>query len=264
MSRVSEDLDSLLWRYYTEASQGLVDVSPSRLTRGQGTEKGFYIFKVDLANSTKSLLLSRRATYLKLAHTFLSTVDEITYESGADNNQTEYVGDGLIAYFPESTQISKILTAAVMCREAVLRLKKLDATLGNLDLNFRIVIHYDTLVMAKIGRRGESIISAIGLPIHKVCKIEETINPGVGRVTKEFYQRVSRELRQYFLEVSESKQVACAPIYAPAPVRTSTLANLLYASTEGFYTPPAITYKLEKTILGYNLNWFKLKQTLGL
>ena len=81
------DIKELLQRHYAEAAEGLVDKPPSQLLRGEGTEKSFYIMKIDLVGSTQLLLGRKKSTYLKLAHTFLSTVDKITQNFGADPDQ---------------------------------------------------------------------------------------------------------------------------------------------------------------------------------
>jgi class 3 adenylate cyclase len=238
-------IQDVLGRYYREASQGLVDIAPSKLNRGQGTQKNFYIFKIDLSNSTQILRYRQQSTYLKLAHTFLSSIDEITCKQGADPNQTEYAGDGVIAYFPENTPPGHILMAAILCREAVLRIRALDSTLNSLPINFRLAIHYAPLVVAKIGRRGDSILSAIGLPIHQVAKMEEQINAGVGRVSMEFYNRLPTELREYLIPVEDSSVPQALGI------------SLLYPNTPSLKIPTP-------RIVGYNLNWVKLRVATGL
>ena len=65
------DLDCLIATHQEEAFEGIVDIAPSRLARGQGTEKNFYILKIDLVGSTMMLQGRHKGTYLKLAHTFL-------------------------------------------------------------------------------------------------------------------------------------------------------------------------------------------------
>ena len=183
-------VDALLNAHYQEASEGLVDKVPSSLARGEGTEKDFYIFKIDLKNSTALMNFRRKGTYLKLTHTFLSTVDRITQDYGADSNQVEYAGDSVLAYFPAKTITAEnALSAAFYSAMAVERTASLGGVLGSIPLRFRLVLHFATLVVAKIGPRADSIISAIGQPIHYVAKLEKEIGVGVGRATLQFREQ---------------------------------------------------------------------------
>jgi class 3 adenylate cyclase len=76
---MSKMISDIVQKYYNEANQGLQkDKPPSALKRGEGTEKDFFILKIDLVGSTKFVRNRFPQTYLKLAHVFLSTVDEIT------------------------------------------------------------------------------------------------------------------------------------------------------------------------------------------
>ncbi len=70
-----QEIDDLLARHFREANADLVDKAPSTLNRGEGTEKSFFLMKIDLVGSTPLLWNRRQSTYLKLAHTFLSTID---------------------------------------------------------------------------------------------------------------------------------------------------------------------------------------------
>lgn len=187
------------------------------MRRGEGTNKPFFIMKIDLVGSTSLLWGKRQATYLKLAHTFLSTVDRITQDYGADDQQVEYAGDGLFAYFPATSGAAeRVLCAAFYAKSAVDLMANLGGAVGALKPRCRIVIHYDTLTVARIGPRAGSILSAIGMPIHKVAKLEEKISPGVGRATIEFRSQLPRELWKFLNPVYVEEQVLIPP--APAPV----------------------------------------------
>src|SRR6185369_17791980 len=96
---MGKTIEDIIRKHYAEAVGGMVDKVPSALNRGEGTEREFYMLKIDLVDSTTFLWTRTHKTYLKLAHTFLSSVDEITREFGADDGQVEYVGDSIIAYF---------------------------------------------------------------------------------------------------------------------------------------------------------------------
>ncbi len=291
LKRVNE----LLISHFAEASDALVDKAPSDLRRGEGTNRPFYILKVDLAGSTRLLLGKRHATYLKLAHTFLSTVDQITQDFGADDRQVEYVGDGLFAYFPATAGAAeRVLQAAFYAKSAVNMMANLGGAVGELRPKCRIVIHYDTLTVAKIGPRAGSILSAIGWPIHKVAKLEGTISPGVGRATIEYRTQLNQANRKYLNAVYVEDRVLIPT--PPPPVsfsfnsdpNSNTLAGLygiglptqrtglLNLRDGAFGTQPNTlaslsinsaapipqAYRLEKRVVGYDVNWTLLAQVL--
>lgn len=259
------DIDALILTHHNESSEGIVDVAPSKLTRGQGTEKSYYILKIDLVGSTMLLRSSRKATYLRLAHTFLSTVDRITQDYGADPTQTEYAGDSVIAYFPEGALAENVLRAAVISKIAVERLARLEGAVGALKPLCKIVLHFAPLIIAKIGPRAGSFISAIGYPIHRVAKIEKEINSGVGRVTEEFYKCINRENRSFFTRVFTEQQVLVTQNATPnlwgLDSHNSTIAELLYPNTS---PAPQPQYRTQQTTIGYDIKWSELNQALGL
>lgn len=226
-----QDIYELLERHYEEAAGGIVDKPPSKLLRGEGTEKNFFILKIDLVGSTRMLKNSRKATYLKLAHTLLSSIDKLTQDCGADPEQTEYAGDSVLAYFPESAVSAEdVITAACYSRAAVLGMQRLDATFKMLKPICKVVLHYDTLLVSKIGPRAGSFTTAIGHPIHHVAKIEKEISADIGRVTERFFGQVAKENRKFFAPVYEDKQVE---IQAPAP----PMLNGMYGLGAPGYTP---------------------------
>lgn len=196
--------------HYSESASGLVDKSPSKLARGEGTEKSFFIMKIDLVNSTKLLMGRRQATYLKLAHTFLSTLDRIVQDFGADGSQTEYAGDSILAYFPSvNVDAQNVLAAACYCREAVNKIKTLDATLGSLDLKSKIVLHHAPLVVSRIGPRADSVLTAIGHPLHVVAKLEKTVPENGGRATTAFFKELKHDSKKFLNPLySERRQLS--------------------------------------------------------
>lgn len=283
MTNNASDVLELLQRHYAEAADGLVDRPPSQLRRGEGTEKNFFIMKIDLVGSTQLLLSRRKSTYLKLAHTYLSTIDSITQSYGADPNQVEYAGDSVIAYFEESsTSAENVISAACYSKSAVDQIKNLDTTLKSLQLKCKVVLHYASLIVSKIGPRANSITTAIGHPIHRVAKIEKDISPNIGRATPEFYQKVYVRNRRFLQEVATERKI---PVNKPSNSLASINLGLgaLGASNFGMFhqpapqnilsllanppPPPPITepqYEIEKTIIGYNLKWIMLFKELGL
>lgn len=273
MSANIDYINELLNRHYLEASDGLVEKSPSKLLRGEGTEKNFYIFKIDIWNSSMLLYRKQKATYLRYAHTFLSTIDQITKDFGADVKQTEYAGDSVIAYFSENTPSENILYAAAFARKAVLRMASLGGAVGELKPKCKVVLHFAPLIVSNIGPRADSFISAIGHPIHLVAKIEKDINVDTGRATKAFYEKLSHEYRKFLDEVATEIQVptlapsVLAPTYPPMS-HTQKLASLLYPdgfmNTPQFNTSPPPQITTQKTIHGYNLRWNFLDRQLGL
>jgi class 3 adenylate cyclase len=263
MTRQLDDLDQLLSNYHSETEEGIVDVVPSRLTRGQGTEKEFFILKIDLVNSTELMLKRRPSTYLRLAHTFLSAVDKITIDHGAVPTQTEYAGDSVLAYFPAHVGADQVLKAACLSRAAVVRIAALPGVVGELKPKCKVVLHYAKLIMARIGPRSASILSAIGYPIHRVAKLEKTIGPDVGWATVEFYQQVLPKHRHYLNpEYNERKEPVLVTEAPRNYDRNSLLAHALY----GHQTPPItrIEYKTVRDLKGYTMRWNALNLFTGL
>lgn len=187
---MAKTIDEIIQKYYYEADGGMVQKAPSALKRGEGTEREFFIFKIDLVGSTVFVLRKSHQTYLKLAHTFLSTVDEITRYYGADGNQAEYAGDSVIAYFPKSVGAVKVLAAAYYCRLATLQMNSLDTVLKQFPGKTKVVVHFGKLIMAKIGPYGDSYVSAIGPALHKACKMENDVPAGEGHASKEFMEQL--------------------------------------------------------------------------
>lgn len=271
-------IHELLKLHYEEASEGLVDKPPSKLLRGEGTEKNFFILKIDLAGSTPILKRSRKATYLKLAHTLLSSIDKITQDCGADPKQTEYAGDSVLAYFPEGDASAEdAIKAACYSRAAVFGMQRLDATFNKYKLACKVVLHFDTLLVSKIGPRASSFTTAIGYPLHQVAKIEKEISPDTGRVTEKFFGQIANENRPFFESIHKETRVELPPAPPPIPYgmfngllglgaseNRNSLAQLLYG-----YPPPSPIasspqYRVEKTLIGYNLRWPLLFKALGL
>ena len=265
-------IHKLLKQHYEEASEGLVDKPPSGLCRGEGTEKNFYILKIDLVNSTFLLHGRHKSTYLKFAHTFLSTIDKITQDFGADPTQTEYAGDSVLAYFPESKASAEdVLTAACYSSAAVRGMQKLDGTLGGIRFRCKVVLHFDSLIVSKIGPRSESILTAIGLPLHRITKIEKDIQPGTGRATPNFYKKVVIANRKFLMPIYDERN-APVPIYAqpPSPVVNGLLGLRATLAPESLfplhrilndlppYSQPVQQHIIEKTLIGYDLKWIPL------
>lgn len=271
-------IHELLERHYHEAAEGLVDKVPSRLSRGEGTEKNFYILKIDLVGSTQMLLGRKKGTYLKLAHTFLSSIDKITENCGADSAQTEYAGDSVLAYFPENVTAEEVMRAASCSRAAVLGIKRLDVTLQSLQLKCKVVLHFDTLLVSKIGPRANSFITAIGYPLHRVAKLEKEIAADTGRATEKFFEKVTRGNKKYLFPVYEEKQIqvpsASQQVVNSLDTSLGSLSGLLNFSPADpkntLHTiirslpPPTPQFRIEKNLIGYNLIWPLLFHDLGL
>src|SRR6185437_11197142 len=79
----ANDVDTLVQRHLGEASGTLRDCPVNELNRGECTRRNYFIFKIDLVGSTDTLRSVRPATYARIAHTYLSTVDRITQQHGA-------------------------------------------------------------------------------------------------------------------------------------------------------------------------------------
>ena len=172
-----ERIEELLYKYYSEADKGYSSFkAPSELGRGEGTEAEYYILKIDLCQSTSFTKQKRPQTYLKLAHTFLSTIDHITRDYGADDKQVEYAGDSVLAYFNTSrVEAFNVLKAAYFCRLATLKMKDLDMSFKKYPFKTRIVLHCGNLILANIGPWGDYKLTAIGVPLHRVGHMEKKL-----------------------------------------------------------------------------------------
>ena len=199
---MSKMISDIVQKYYNEANQGLQkDKPPSALKRGEGTEKDFFILKIDLVGSTKFVRNRFPQTYLKLAHVFLSSVDEITRAFGAEDSQVEYAGDSVLAYFyANKVKAIDVLKAAHYTRLATLSIRALDAAFSKYKFNTRIILHYGKLMMAKIGPWGDQRLSAIGKELHKVGHLEKKIGNNIGCATKEFGMQLSLQERRKLLQ----------------------------------------------------------------
>ena len=274
---MGKTLSSILNRYYQEAVGGIVQKTPSHLNRGEGTELEYYIFKIDLVGSTLFTWTKTHQTYLKLAHTFLSSVDEITREFGADGEQAEYAGDGLIAYFRSNVSPLLVMKAAYWCREAAFQMKTLDPTLNKFHFYTKIIVHFGKLLMAKIGPRGDSFASAIGPELHKACKMEERVTPGQGRVSIEFFNKLPvlerfRLLNPNYREIQVLKQ-------QPSTLPTRALSPLQELFSQSAYSQwlrplqnpleylqpqkePSPEYETKKEIIDYSIKWDAISKFL--
>lgn len=290
---MAKTIGEIIQRYYDEADGGMVEKAPSALKRGEGTEKEFFIYKIDLVGSTFFTMRKSHQTYLKLAHTFLSTVDEITRYYGADGNQAEYAGDSVIAYFPKSVGAVKVLAAAYYCRLATLQMKSLDATLSKFPCNTKAVVHFGKLIMAKVGPYGDSYVSAIGPALHRACKMENDVPAGEGHASKEFMEQLQgREkslLQSNYKETQVPRQQENTTLLTggllsgghsqPSSPRTllgmSPNALSAFAINNGanpyinqglnaLVTPsPALQCVVERELTHYSINWDMILKFLG-
>jgi class 3 adenylate cyclase len=232
---MDDKIHDIIERYFYEADGGIVQKAPSRLNRGEGTEINYYIYKIDLVASTLFTQTRTRKTYLQLAHTFLSAIHDITWEYGAEDDQTEYAGDSVIAYFrTDEVDAVDVLEAAYYCRKAALEIRKLDETLKRFPFNTKTIIHSGKLVMAKIGPRGSWRVSAIGPELHKACKMEKNVLPGEGRVSKEFMGQLVGRQKLLLKANYKEKQVLKLPEITPKPRGLSPLESPYpYSSAQG-------------------------------
>jgi len=232
---MAKTIDEIIKKHYGEAVGGIVDKVPSALNRGEGTEREFYMLKIDLVDSTVFTWTRTHKTYLKLAHTFLSSVDEITREFGADDGQVEYVGDSIIAYFrADKVNALSVLYAAYYCREAALQMKTLDATFSKYHFLTKTILHHGKLILARIGPRGEKFVTAIGPELHKACKMESRVSPGQSRVSSEFREKLQGREKLLLKPNYKETQVIKTPEIPPA---TRSLSNFLGMSPSDLAQP---------------------------
>jgi len=284
---MAKTIDEILQKYYDEADGGMVQKAPSTLNRGEGTEKEYFIYKIDLVGSTIFTWSRSHQTYLKMAHTFLSTVDEITRHYGADDNQVEYAGDSVIAYFPKSVGALNVLYAAYVCRDATLRMKSLDTTLRKFPFHTKTIIHFGKLIMAKIGPHGDSMVSAIGPALHKACKMEKDVLAGEGRASKTFWEQLEGRqkilLKGNYKETQVLKQPEANPIaggllsdafsqaltrrtllgmtpnnlspFAVQQARASAINSLSALATPTQIISPVPQFVTERELIDYSIRW---------
>lgn len=274
---MKEYLKGILSVHYAEAAGGLLEKSPSRLNRGEGTEWDYFILKVDIVGSTYWLKNKHKSTYLKLAHTFLSSVDKITQDYGADARQAEYAGDSVMAYFPADTVTAEQVTvASCLVRKAVSEIRELDDTLKKIPLNSKIVLHHATLIVARIGPWANSTLSAIGLPLHTVAHLEKSIGANVGFATKDFVAKLDRKNLKFFEPIYTEEKVLL-PLDLSVDSRRfgsglfglgessnpyPTILNSLLPPSPPISPEPR--YEIKKTLKGYALRWALIERQLGL
>ena len=239
MPKNLDEIRAVLRAHYDETQDGLVEKAPSRLTRGEGTRKSYYILKIDLVNSTLMLQGRRTETYLRYAHTFLSTIDRITQMFGADPEQVEYAGDSVLAYFPESVSAFDVVAAACFAKVAVEQMRTLDRTMATFAWACKIVIHYDSLIVARIGPRSASFLTAIGYPLHRVAKLEKNIASGTGRATPEFYRRIDQSQRRYLSPVYSANQAATPAAVSTLLTQPNPTPNLAGLAGLTIQSPPS-------------------------
>lgn len=216
----ASEINDLIEIHLNEARGGLLRCSVSELARGQCTSRNYFIFKIDLAASTQVLRNTKPAQYARIAHAYLSTVDAITQQFGAEPEQTEYQGDSVLALFPErGNAAAEVISAAVQAHYAVNMLRQ---KVG-IQLRPRVLLHFAALAVAKIGPWSESHRVAIGIPIHHVAKKEHEVRAGTIWLSRAFANLCSLELRNQFLQpayverTSTERVVAAPSSAAPAP-----------------------------------------------
>ena len=273
-------VDEIINKYYAEDDEGLSnEKTPSELNRGEGTEADYYILKVDLCNSTLFLFRRSPQTYFKITHVFLSTIDDITRTFGSDTKQVEYAGDSVMAYFPNKYGMAlNVLKAAYFARVATTKMKALDQTFGKFPFKTRIIAHYGKLILGNIGPWGDYNLTAIGMPLHVVAKLEKNVQPGNGLATKEFVAKLTLEEKKAFLTGNYSETLVevhdTQPYLSPMPAinsnmgllgyhlasKNSSLYDLLNPVTPALPAKPR--YETKRELINYNINWLKLQMYL--
>lgn len=217
-------IDSLLDKYLAEAeTYKVTDTAPSVLRRGEATSCDYYILKVDLCDSTRFLMQKQHSTYLRLAHTYLSTIDQITQAYGAESSQVEYAGDGIIAYFPcDDVEAVDVLLAAYYCRYAASRMKGRHATFKGYEFKTKVMLHQAKLILAKIGPWGGTRVTAIGSGLHIACKLEKHVPAGEGRATLKFGEALQKRFSRFLGGDYEEELV---PVIPPPTTPNRTLSR---------------------------------------
>ena len=131
--------------------------------------------------------------------------------------------------------------------------------LNTLPLKCKIVLHFDSLLVSKIGPRANSILTAIGHPIHRVAKLEKEISSDTGRATEKFFQQVRIDNRKFLCPIYEERQI---PEYSThIPPITNSLASFLNPNQQPIAQPQ---FRIKKNLIGYDLRWPLLFKALEL
>lgn len=252
----------LLQKYYDEAHGGLTnDTPPSQLRCGEGTQADYFLLKIDLCKSTAFIRGKRAQTYLKMAHVFLSTVDDITRRYGADGDQVEYAGDSVVAYFSGSTDAVNVLKAATFSREAASLMSDLDPAFKLFPFQTRIVLHYGTLIVAKIGPRGDRKLVAIGPALHTVGHLEKKVDTGKGWATSKFGEQLPARERNLLLSPEYSETVVSVPIpAASAPPLYGV--GFLYNPQQLSAQPVLSRTEIKRELVGYSIRWKMIERLI--
>jgi hypothetical protein len=200
-----------------------------------------------LVGSTETLRSVRPATYARIAHTYLSTVDRITQQHGAERTQTEYHGDGVLALFPERGNVgTEVLRAAILSHYAVNKLRR-EAGITGLDP--KVLLHFAPLVVAKIGPYNESHRVAIGVPIHLVSKKEKEIGARQIWMSDEFARQLQRPDRANLLTRRTVQRIETKMVQEEPPSYSHGLGSLgaLFAPS----TPPTAQQRLAGLLTKY-------------
>jgi class 3 adenylate cyclase len=202
----ASQIQLLIHTHLAEATGNVLDCNVSDLKRGESVERDYFIFKIDLARSTAILRGASAGLYARIAHVYLSSIDKITQEWGADRQQTEYHGDSVLAFFPRrKVSADRVLSAAIQAHYAANYLRQ------QLELPYlrpRLLLHSAALVVAKVGPWSESHRVTIGLPIHHVAKKEKEIEGGAIWLSDEFATQLDVKLRSDYLTRAAERAVA--------------------------------------------------------
>ena len=218
-----DDINDLLNRYWSETTGLMRDCSVSELVRGECTSRPYFIFKIDLIGSTRLLAGQRPAIYARIAHSYLSAIDSITQQFGAEPEQTEYHGDSVLALFPErGNSAVEVLTAAIQAHYAVHQLRHM----AGIPLRPKVLLHFAPLTVAKVGPWSETHRVAIGLPIHLVAKHEKDITSAAVWLSDAIAAKLVSQIRGQFLERRYVEYTEMEQVPVPSPPLIP-LGNLL-------------------------------------
>jgi class 3 adenylate cyclase len=231
----ADQIALLIHTHLGEASGRTRDCNVSELKRGECVERDYFIFKIDLADSTAVLHGVTAASHARFAHAYLSSVDKITQEWSADREQTEYHGDSVLAFFPHrGGSADTALEAALRSHYAANYLRR---EIQLPSLRPRVLLHSARLVVAKIGPWSESHRVAIGLPIHLVAKKEKEIIGGAIWVSDQFADQLDVKVRTKYLARAAGTPYGAAsagqPTYGiPMAEDSQSLSTLLGLSSK--------------------------------
>lgn len=145
---------------------------------GEARHLNAVILYIDLRGSTKMSQSLDLEAQLVVLHTYLATITRLVKESGAFIEK--YTGDGIMAIYPESEQMSAdviVSTAYEVAISVILTVKEVLNPVFKKNKSTTVAcaagMDYGSVLLARTGIRGENDLVTIGAPANLAAKIED-------------------------------------------------------------------------------------------